>query len=156
MKVRAMTRNFNPSIQQVAWSNHDGMIYFTAEDRDYVNMFAMNPRSGAIRRIDLPEEMVGGFSLANASSRVAFYGQSASNSDRLYTMEAGKWRTTVADDLSLQTLDGIALGECRAWNYINEQGDTISCRYYLPANFDANKKWPMVVKIGRASCRERV
>ncbi len=145
MKVRAMTRNFNPSIQQVAWSNHDGMIYFTAEDRDYVNMFAMNPRSGAIRRIDLPEETVGGFSLANASSRVAFYGQSASNSDRLYTMEAGKWRTTVADDLSRQTLDGIALGECRAWNYINEQGDTISCRYYLPANFDANAKWPMIV-----------
>ena len=145
MKVRAMTRNFNPSIQRVAWSNHDGMIYFTAEDRDYVNMFAMNPRSGAIRRIDLPEEMVGGFSLANASSRVAFYGQSASNSDRLYTMEAGKWRTTVADDLSLQTLDGIALGECRAWNYINEQGDTISCRYYLPVNFDANAKWPMIV-----------
>ncbi|MGM9803996.1 MAG: alpha/beta hydrolase family protein, partial [Muribaculaceae bacterium] len=48
-------------------------------------------------------------------------------------------------DLSSRTLDGITLGECRAWDYVNEHGDTISCRYYLPANFSADRKWPMVV-----------
>ncbi|MGM9802564.1 MAG: S9 family peptidase, partial [Muribaculaceae bacterium] len=101
--VRAMTRTFNPSIQSAAWSKHDGMIYFTAEDRDYVNLFVMNPRSGATRRIDVPEDAVERFSNANAAPRIAFYGQGASNSDRLYTMEVGKWRAKLIDDLSSRT-----------------------------------------------------
>ena len=47
--------------------------------------------------------------------------------------------------MSSELLDGIKLGDCKSWNYVNSRGDTIYGRYYLPADFDPNKQYPMVV-----------
>jgi dipeptidyl aminopeptidase/acylaminoacyl peptidase len=44
-----------------------------------------------------------------------------------------------------EKLNGVTLGECKAWNFINSRGDTIYGRYYLPPHFDATKKYPMIV-----------
>lgn len=144
-KVRPATKNFNPCVQDFAWSKADGHIYFNAEDKDCINLFRLNPKNGAISRINLPEEMVNSFDVADDARRLAFYGQSASNSDRLYTLDTKNMKTTLVEDLSAETLRDVALGECRSWNYINHKGDTICCRYYLPPHFDGQTKLPMIV-----------
>jgi dipeptidyl aminopeptidase/acylaminoacyl peptidase len=144
-KVRPVTKNFNPCVQDFTWSKADGHIYFNAEDKDCINLFRLNPKNGAISRINLPEEMVNSFDVADDARRLAFYGQSASNSDRLYTLDTKNMKTTLVEDLSAETLRDVALGECRAWNYINHKGDTICCRYYLPPHFDGQTKLPMIV-----------
>ena len=144
-KVRPVTKNFNPCVQDFAWSKADRQIYFNAEDKDCINLFRLNPKNGAISRINLPEEMVNSFDVADDARRLVFYGQSASNSDRLYTLDTKNMKTTLVEDLSAETLRDVALGECRAWNYINHKGDTICCRYYLPPHFDGQTKLPMIV-----------
>ena len=144
-KVRPVTKNFNPCVQDFVWSKADGQIYFNAEDKDCINLFRLNPKNGAISRINLPEEMVNSFDVADDARRLAFYGQSASNSDRLYTLDTKNMKATLVEDLSAETLRDVALGECRAWNYINHKGDTICCRYYLPPHFDGQTKLPMIV-----------
>ena len=144
-KVRPVTKNFNPCVQDFVWNKADGQIYFNAEDKDCINLFRLNSKNGAISRINLPEEMVNSFDVADAARRLAFYGQSASNSDRLYTLDTKNMKTTLVEDLSAETLRNVALGECRAWNYINHKGDTICCRYYLPPHFDGQTKLPMIV-----------
>ena len=144
-KVRPVTKNFNPCVQDFVWNKADGQIYFNAEDKDCINLFRLNPKNGAISRINLPEEMVNSFDVADDARRLAFYGQSASNSDRLYTLDTKNMKTTLVEDLSAETLRDVALGECRAWNYINHKGDTICCRYYLPPHFDGQTKLPMIV-----------
>ena len=144
-KVRPVTKNFNPCVQDFVWSKADGQIYFNAEDKDCINLFRLNPKNGAISRVNLPEEMVNSFDVADDARRLAFYGQSASNSDRLYTLDTKNMKATLVEDLSAETLRDVALGECRAWNYINHKGDTICCRYYLPPHFDGQTKLPMIV-----------
>ena len=144
-KVRPVTKYFNPCVQDFAWSKADGQIYFNAEDKDCVNLFRLNPKDGNIVRIYLPEEMVSSFDVADDARRLAFYGQGASNSDRLYTLDTKSMKTTLVEDLSKETLRDVTLGECRAWNYINSKGDTICCRYYLPPHFDGQSKLPMIV-----------
>ena len=144
-KVRPVTKDFNPCVQNEEWCRHDGMIYFNAEDKDCVNLFRMNPKNGEIKRIQLPEEMINRFSLANAGATIAFYGQSASNSDRVYTMNTKKLKPILVEDISNETLSDITLGECKAWNYINAKGDTICCRYYLPPHYDGKTPLPMIV-----------
>ena len=37
------------------------------------------------------------------------------------------------------------LGTCEDWNFENRNGDTVYGRLYLPADFDASKKYPMIV-----------
>jgi len=37
------------------------------------------------------------------------------------------------------------IGTCQDWNFKNSNGDTVYGRLYLPKNFDATKKYPMIV-----------
>lgn len=144
-KVRPLTRDFNPNVQSVDWSKADGNIYFTAEDKDCVHLFQLNPKSGKFTLLKTPEEYIKSFSLASSAVEMAFSGQSASNADRLYKMNTKALKSQLVDDLSARELKDVELGECKAWNFVNSRGDTLCCRYYLPPHFDAAKKYPMIV-----------
>lgn len=144
-KVRPLTKDFNPNVQSVEWSKVDGNIYFTAEDKDCVHLFQLNPKSGKFTLLKTPEEYIKSFSLASSAAEMAFSGQSASNADRLYKMNTKALKSQLVDDLSARELKDVELGECKAWNFVNSRGDTLCCRYYLPPHFDAAKKYPMIV-----------
>ena len=143
--IRPLTKTFNPSVQRAIWSEADGQIYLTAENRDYYSLYRMNPKSGEIAQIPIPEDLVLSFSAASKTPRMAFYGVSASNSHRMYTLDLKTDKTTLQEDLSKDILAGIELGKCEAWNFVNSRGDTIYGRFYLPPHFDATKKYPMIV-----------
>lgn len=144
-KVRPMTKDFNPNVLSTEWSKVDGNIYFTAEDKDCVHLFQLNPKSGKFTLLKTPEEYIKSFSLASSAAEMAFSGQSASNADRLYKMNTKALKSQLVDDLSARELKDVELGECKAWNFVNSRGDTLCCRYYLPPHFDAAKKYPMIV-----------
>lgn len=144
-KVRPLTKDFNPNVQSVDWSKADGNIYFTAEDKDCVHLFQLNPKSGKFTLLKTPEEYIKSISLASSAAEMAFSGQSASNADRLYKMNTKALKSQLVDDLSARELKDVELGECKAWNFVNSRGDTLCCRYYLPPHFDAAKKYPMIV-----------
>ena len=142
---KALTRDFDPNVTSVEWSTADGMIYFTAEDKDYKNLFRLNPKTGKFTRIDTGVELMKRFALANSANTIAYYGQGASYGDRLYVMNTKTLKRTLIEDIDEAHMATVSLGKCEAWNYINENGDTVSCRYYLPADFDETKTYPMIV-----------
>ena len=155
-KITPMTKDFNPSVQQTVWSKTDGQIYFTAENRDYISLYRMNPVNGKIQQLDAQEDLVKSISLADNAPVMAYYGQGAMNSDRLYSLDTKKGKTALVEDLSKEILKDVQLGECHAWNFVSSRGDTIYGRYYLPPHFDASKKYPMIVNYyGGCSPTER-
>ena len=155
-KITPMTKDFHPSVQQTVWSKTDGQIYFTAENRDYISLYRMNPVNGKIQQLEAKEDLVKGISLADNAPVMAYYGQGAMNSDRLYTFDTKKGKTALVEDLSKDILKDVELGECHAWNFVSSRGDTIYGRYYLPPHFDASKKYPMIVNYyGGCSPTER-
>ncbi|MCR5312114.1 MAG: prolyl oligopeptidase family serine peptidase [Bacteroidaceae bacterium] len=142
---KALTRDFNPNVQSFIWSKYDGQVYLNTEDKDFKHLYKLNIKTGKFKYIDCGEELLESFSISDASNMMAYYGQGASNSDRLYTMNTKNSAYTLIDDIDKDRYKSITLGKCEAWDYINEKGDTICCRYYLPANFDASKTYPMIV-----------
>lgn len=155
-KTTAVTRNFNPNVGSFVWSRSDSNIYFSAEDKDMINLFRLNPRSGKITQIETPEDIVKQFSIASAAPVMAWYGQGASNSDRAYITDLKKGNSTLWEDLSKDILKDVQLGKCHGWNFSNSRGDEINGRYYLPANFDPQKKYPLIVNYyGGCSPTER-
>ncbi len=143
--ITPLTKYFNPSVTSIKWSKADGQIYFTAEDHDSLNLFRLNPRTQDIKKLKCSEELITSISLADNAPLLAYYGCSASNSDRLYTLNLKSLKEEMKEDLSSQTLKNVKLGECKAWTFVNSRGDTVYARYYLPADFDASKKYPMIV-----------
>ena len=144
-QIKPLTKYFNPAVQRAIWNTADGQIYFNAENRDLVSFYRLNPKDGRIQQIEVKEDLVNGFALASQAPVAYYYGQGASNSDRLYSLDTKKFKQVLVEDLSKDILDGVQLGECIAWDFINAKGDTINGRYYLPPHFDATKKYPMIV-----------
>lgn len=142
-KIRPMTKNFDPNVQSIQWNKLDGQIYFTAENRDLYSLYKMNPKNGKISQIQTSEDLVNRFSVS--PSVIAYYGQGAMNSDRLYTIDQKSGKNTLREDLSAVILKDVELGECHEWNFKNSKGETVYGRYYLPPHFDASKKYPMIV-----------
>lgn len=143
--ITPLTRDFNPNVDAVVWSTSDNMIYFNAEDKDCKHLFRLNPKTKKIDLLSVPEEYVGRYSLSSNASTLAFYGQSATNADRLYTLNLKSLKSTLIDDLHKEYLADVELGDCKPYTWVNPEGDSICCRYYLPPHFDASKKYPMIV-----------
>ncbi len=154
--VTPLTKDFNPAVQSFVWNATNGKIYFTAENKDCKDLYAIDPETCNISQIATNEDLVNKFSIAKDAPVLAYYGQGASNSDRSYLVDLKKNKTSLLEDLSSTILKDIELGECIAWDFVNSNGDTINGRYYLPPHFDAGKKYPLIVNYyGGCSPTER-
>lgn len=143
--VTPLTVDFDPAVTDFQWSKADGNIYFTAEDRDCVHLFRLDGKSLEISLLDVGEELVKDFSLAEGAQALAVYGESAANCERLYCLNTKTLRTTLLRDLHAEQMSGIEFGQVLPWDYTNSRGDVICGRYYLPPHFDPDKKYPMIV-----------
>lgn len=121
------------------------MFYFTAENRDRIDLYTLNPSTGKINRIDTREEVIGGFSKALSGTALVYFGESASNAHRLYSVHPKNGKSLLLEDLDARQMADIQLGECHDWNFKNTRGDSIYGRFYLPPGFDANKSYPLIV-----------
>lgn len=155
-QVSPVSKDFNPSIQYFTWNRHDKQIYLQGEDKDCVRLYVLNPSTSKIKPIPLKEDILSDFTLAESAPELVYYGESASNSQRLYSVNLKKNTTVCLKDLSKDILKDITLGEVRDWNFKAAAGDTIYGRYYLPPHFDPNKKYPLIVNYyGGTSPTER-
>ncbi|WP_102409477.1 S9 family peptidase [Parabacteroides bouchesdurhonensis] len=144
-KATPLTKDFNPNVMNAVWNRYDGQIYILTEDQDCQYIYTCNPVNGKIKQIVTSEEVISGYSLANAAPVLFYYGQSASNANRLYAYDLKGGKSKLMYDLSSDKLKDIVLGEVHDWNFTSDDGTTIQGRYYLPPHFDPSKKYPMIV-----------
>lgn len=155
-QVTPVSKDFDPSIQSVIWNNHDKQIYLQGEDKDCVRLYVLNPSNGKINPVPLKEDILSDFTIATSAPELVYFGESASNSQHLYSVNLKKNTTVCLKDLSETILKDVTLGEVRDWNFQAAAGDTIYGRYYLPPHFDPNKKYPLIVNYyGGTSPTER-
>ena len=158
-KVTPLTDKITQSIESYDWSRNDGQIYFSANHRDLVYLYSLNPQTGKITDLGSQEDVVSSYSLAADAPVMAYVGQGAQHSNRLHLLNLNpKKRThTLLEDSNIELLKDVELGEFSEWNYVNQRGDTIYGRYYLPPHFNASKKYPMIVNYyGGCTPTERV
>jgi dipeptidyl aminopeptidase/acylaminoacyl peptidase len=140
-----VTKMFHPSIQQAQWNANDGRIYFQVEEEDRVCLYACDPATRKFARLPSEEEVIDGYQVAGAAPVMVYSGVSVSNSTRAYVhdLKAGK-TTRIADPYAGQ-LAQLALGEVKDWSFTSSGGAEIKGRYYLPPDFDATRKYPLIV-----------
>lgn len=146
-KVTPLTDKITQSVESYDWSRYDGQIYYSANHRDLVYLYSLNPETGKITDLGSQEDVVSSYSLAADAPVMAYVGQGAQHSNRLHLLNLNpKKRThTLLEDSNTELLKDVELGDFGEWNYVNQRGDTIYGRYYLPPHFDASKKYPMIV-----------
>ena len=165
--VTPLTKDFNPSVEHVDWSDSDGLVYLSAEDRDYVRLYSLNPKTGNIAQLPIQGDYAYRFDKAAHSPDLAYLSYKTMEPASAYVMnfnkgsayafayaiqekkpleaykEGSKKHALVFD--GREALGDAELGTCEDWNYTNSKGDTVYGRLYLPKDFDATKKYPMIV-----------
>ena len=145
-KVTPITKFFDPSIEDIIPSKYDGQIYFTAENKDSVSLYRLNPKDLSIKMIQQPTAVIGGVSVADNAPLMMLYGVSPTLPDRLYSITLDKkQKITLIEDLNKERMDHIQLGTCHDYSFTCSRGYEVTGFYYLPANFDTTKKYPVIV-----------
>lgn len=141
-KVQPLTRQFDPSVESYVWSKADGQVYFSAEDRDYVRIYRLNPATGAISQLPIQGDYAYRFNLASQAVVLGYLSYETMAPASAYIW-GGKAHRQLYD--GREALADVQLGTCQDWNFTNRKGDTVYGRLYLPADFDATKKYPLIV-----------
>ncbi|MDD4728938.1 MAG: prolyl oligopeptidase family serine peptidase, partial [Dysgonamonadaceae bacterium] len=144
-RIDPITKSFDPSIDSQQWSRADNQIYFRVQDRDRENVYRYNPKNRKFSKLNLNEDVVRSFDLASNSEWASYTGVSVSNSNKSYVVNLKNEKSTLISDPYSERLSELTLGEVKDWNFKSSFGDNIDGRYYLPPNFDPNKKYPLIV-----------
>ena len=143
-KVTPMTKEFDPSVSSFDWSWSDGMVYFSAEDRDYVSLFMLNPKTGKISKLPAKGDYAYRYDMATHAPFVAYLSYKTMEPASAYVLNLKNRNNQTFFD-GRQALGDAEIGTCEDWNFTNSKGDTVYGRLYLPKDFDASKKYPMIV-----------
>jgi dipeptidyl aminopeptidase/acylaminoacyl peptidase len=147
-QVTPLTKDFDPSIDgSPDWSWADGKVYFRAECRDYVYLYQLDPKTGKIQQLPVSGDDVYRFDMAARAPVLAYLSYNTLEPASAYVMDfsgkSGKSGLILFDGKA--ALGDAEVGTCEDWNFKNSNGDTVYGRLYLPKDFDASKKYPMIV-----------
>lgn len=148
-KATALLKDFKPSVSHAKWNRGDGFIYAECADGYDETMWRINPRNGQRERLNLPVSIVQGFTMSQTRKpQIAFFGQTGTTSRNGYVAELTSItpKCKPFGEVSFQKSFGNrAIASCTPWKFTTSRGDIIEGFYHLPNNFDATRKYPMIV-----------
>ncbi|MDX9903224.1 MAG: S9 family peptidase [Bacteroidales bacterium] len=143
-KAEPLTSNFDPAAGMAHWAP-DGKIYLTATERDYVNLYRLDPKRRSFTKIDVPVEVVTSVDFAENRNVAVLRGTSIRAPQKLYAIDLATGKSSLLSDPGADRLADVLSGRTEEWNFKNSRGTTIYGRVYYPVNYDPSKKYPLIV-----------
>ena len=143
--VQILTESFDEDPSLVDWGP-DG-IYFGAAQKTAAHLFRLNPANGAVEKLSAPEGMVAfGFSFSKDYKTVAYRAALDNEYGEIYTTSVLPWQGRKLTAMGEQ-LKGLTLAHREVVSWKSGDGTTIEGVLYTPPDFDAKKKYPLLVVI---------
>lgn len=145
-KARAMTRDFNPSLDSDAvWDKADGNIYFRAASGFDKFVYRLIPSSGKIDRLTSDIDYVRNFSVSSIGvPKLAYTGLGYDYAGRAFLLNTKTGASRLLDDPLEEYMKGIDLGRSEDFKFVSSDGTTIDGTLTFPPDFDPAKKYPMI------------
>lgn len=143
--VKPISKEFDPAISQVWWSKHDKQIYMSVAEKDCETIYRYNPKNGKYTKLTMPEDVISSFSLAENANKALYIGRNISYPTTAYSYDLSSGKSKKISDPMADMMANVELGEVHDWSFTSSDGTEIEGFYHLPPNFDANKKYPMIV-----------
>ena len=140
-----VTATFDEDPNLLDWGP-DG-VYFEATQKTYAHVFRVNPETKVVEKLDAPEHAVAfGFSFARDFKHAAFRAALENEYGEIYAASVAPWKAKKLTSLGEQLKPfNIAHREVISWT--SADSTKIEGVLYTPSNFDAKKKYPLLVVI---------
>jgi dipeptidyl aminopeptidase/acylaminoacyl peptidase len=143
---RMLAGNLMSSPQGAAWAADSSGVYFSVQEKGSSHIY-FAPVSGAPRQITSGVEILNGFSLAN-NGQAAAIRTSYQEPGSLVTFNLkDSAKATKLVDVNADALAGVKLGDAEELSFTSKDGLKVQGWLIKPANFEAGKKYPMVLWI---------
>ncbi len=129
-------------MEEAVW-HEDGNIYAKVTDADFVRLYRY--RNGKFSRIDCPGDMILQTTWAQHAPAMMYTASTVHYPAQVYTLDLTDDKAILWDNPCQKQFRDVEFGEMKDWDYNYKKGTLIDGRYYLPANFDSSKKYPLIV-----------
>jgi len=143
---KVVSRDFDEDTRLIQWS--DGGIYFAASKKTAAHLYRLDVASGAVTQVTHPDDVVAqGFSFSKDFSQVAYRGALPNGRGEIYVAgTSGSGASTQVTHLS-DKMKQFTLARREVIQWKSGDGTTIEGVLYKPVDFDAKKKYPLLVVI---------
>jgi len=141
-QAEAITRHFNPSVEEAVW-HKNGTIYAKVTEADFVRLYQY--KDGKFSRIECPGDLILGTSFSANAGKMMYTASNTNYPARIYTLNLSDNQAALWDNPASKQYENIVFGTMKDWDFTYKKGTVIDGRYYLPADFDPSKKYPLIV-----------
>ena len=146
--VKPVTKDFDPSLEGTpVWNAVDNRIYFIGERGFFSDLYQLNPNDGKIVMLGKENlQTVRGFSIGDREDRyAAYWGGSFTDDGVACLLNLKNGKSTLVDDPLKEWLGDTQFGKMEPWKFTASDGTVVDGYMCLPPDFDANKKYPLIV-----------
>jgi dipeptidyl aminopeptidase/acylaminoacyl peptidase len=145
-EARSITRGFDPSVEEAAWSIADGNIYLLAGEGPFVRLFRYAATTGAMERLPTKVDVAQGLSLARGVPFAAYRGSSPDAPEAAYVLDLREPADPVTNFLPNEArLERVEIGRVEDWSFEADDGTEIVGRVHYPPDFDPERTYPAIV-----------
>ncbi len=124
----------------------DGDLLLPAVSGERVILVRFDAGRERFVEIDTGVEVMESFAVSEARRpEVVVRGTDADRPQRVHAVDLRRNRHSVLIDSAETEYANVELGVVEPWSFVNDNGDEIEGRYYLPTDFDGEKKYPLIV-----------
>jgi len=145
MDVEAITKDFDPAVNQVFWHEAENCLFALATDKSYIKLYKYNFKRKSFSLVETGVDVIHALSVAREDSTAVYIGSSAADPPKAYVIDLAKQKYRVLNDPSAEDYADVRFGAIKRWTFNNEEGVEIEGRIYYPADFDPHKKYPCIV-----------
>ncbi|MBN1271320.1 MAG: S9 family peptidase [Candidatus Aminicenantes bacterium] len=144
-KAKALTRDFDPSIERAFWDHKNDAIYFQVTERSFRRLYRYDVKKEEFTQMNTDVEIVEDIDFARDESTAVFIGSSSNIPPKAYVLNLKKNKSTLFLDAENDNYKDVKFGKVEQWNFKTLQGKKIEGRVYFPPDFDDSKKYPCIV-----------
>src|SRR5207253_9643518 len=143
--AQILTEAFDEDPASMGWRSDE--IYFAAQKKTYESLCRLNPATKAVEKLSAPDHMASfSFSFTQDYKEVAYRAALENQYAEVYSSDVAPWEgkklTAMGDQLK-----GLALAHREVTSWKSADGTTIEGIVYKPADFEAKRKYPLLVVI---------
>jgi dipeptidyl aminopeptidase/acylaminoacyl peptidase len=143
--VHDLTGKFDEDAQPVDWGPNG--VYFAAEQKTNAHIYRVNPGTLEIQRITSPDTLlIEDGSFTKDFKTAAFITEDPTHMTELYVSATQPFAPRKLTDVTAQVKDW-KLGTVEVVSWKSQDGATIEGILHKPADYDASRKYPLLVMI---------
>ena len=142
--IDAITLNFDPSVSSAYWIIPNE-IYLSVGEKDYENLYKYEVKSKKFNKISVSVDVINGIDFSKNQPIAVYSGTSISTPNKLFSLDLKSGISTLISYPGEERFANIQFGKNEDWNFVNKSGTTVYGRIYYPVNYDATKKYPVIV-----------